>query len=874
MTLRALNLDDRNYDDLVNAALQRVRTSCPEWTDLSPSDPGRTLIEVFAYLTDVMIYRLNRIPEKAYIEFLKLLGVELLSPSCAMVKLQLTLEDAAAERQVVPRGTRVKTTTETGQNIVFSTATDAVFERDSREIAVIAYHCDQVDAELIGVGTGQPGLSLHLKRFPIVAHCADYQELVVAVEKRPGDPTGQFAHRHYQGKDYAVWHRADDFSSCSPNDMYYTVTRGTGRITFAPALRKQATDGALSGAAQSLAAVPIEGRKILAWYRTGGGAAGNVAANTLTSFDGQAPLPGLKVNNIEPAVGGRDGESLQHALQRGPQELRSLRRAVTALDFESQALNSTGGVSRASAHTQRALWTFASRGTVEIVLVPQLEDANAGRGITPAQLEKRQIDLVREQVQERLDARRPLGTRCVTRWAHYKTVTVKAKVSVYRQEDAESLRERLLERLFQLINPIPADSSDPNAAGLTGWQFGQALTSYDIYRLLVSEIGVRDVDELTLCVDDVPDALVCGLAADSYQPQTWYAGQQDKVLRTLNDGEGWENIAEFDGQAISMVRAYPKTAAGLKNRAGLVAAVTHDDEDAENSRVYISRDCGEQWTQVFRPQFDVEDLAWVERDGKPTLLMATEKALYELADGQPVPVLVDSQDQAIGFHAIAVSTDVWGRTTVAVAARQRKGVYLSVEGGKPGTFSNVGLQDELVRVLEIQHHGSSRYLWAGTVAVGDAAGNGCFRRALTERIGGSDDWRNFNKGWDAGGCRDITFIGSKVFAGTRRKGVLTLDIDTSQPAWRGVNVNCGLPLESINELESVDHVAAFNADPEDVNGSSLLMVAGPKGVFLSHDEGITYEHRSDREFEQRVTLPPTWLFCSGEHVIEIVNRNE
>ena len=40
-----------------------IRRSAPQWTDLSPGDPGMVLVEVFAYLTDLMIYRLNRVPE-------------------------------------------------------------------------------------------------------------------------------------------------------------------------------------------------------------------------------------------------------------------------------------------------------------------------------------------------------------------------------------------------------------------------------------------------------------------------------------------------------------------------------------------------------------------------------------------------------------------------------------------------------------------------------------------------------------------------------------------------------------------------------------------------------------------------------------------
>jgi len=75
MTLPVPNLDDRTFGDLVEEALERAGRFCPEWTDRTVHDPGVALIEVFAHLTEVLLYRLNRLPEKAFVEFLNLLGV-------------------------------------------------------------------------------------------------------------------------------------------------------------------------------------------------------------------------------------------------------------------------------------------------------------------------------------------------------------------------------------------------------------------------------------------------------------------------------------------------------------------------------------------------------------------------------------------------------------------------------------------------------------------------------------------------------------------------------------------------------------------------------------------------------------------------------
>ncbi|MDX5375616.1 MAG: hypothetical protein LPK43_07530, partial [Gammaproteobacteria bacterium] len=65
MPLRSPNLDDRDFEQLVADALHVIDQRCPEWSDRSPGDPGMVLVDVFAHLTETMLYRLNRLPEKA-----------------------------------------------------------------------------------------------------------------------------------------------------------------------------------------------------------------------------------------------------------------------------------------------------------------------------------------------------------------------------------------------------------------------------------------------------------------------------------------------------------------------------------------------------------------------------------------------------------------------------------------------------------------------------------------------------------------------------------------------------------------------------------------------------------------------------------------
>ena len=93
MTFPMLELDERDFQSLVNEARGRVAVQCPEWTEHNLSDPGITLIETFAWMTEMLVYRLNRLPQSLHEELLRLVGIELAPPMPATAELRG--EDAA-----------------------------------------------------------------------------------------------------------------------------------------------------------------------------------------------------------------------------------------------------------------------------------------------------------------------------------------------------------------------------------------------------------------------------------------------------------------------------------------------------------------------------------------------------------------------------------------------------------------------------------------------------------------------------------------------------------------------------------------------------------------------------------------------------------
>lgn len=857
MSLTSPNLDDRTFEQLVLDARARVTASCPEWTDLSPHDPGVVLLELFAHMTETMLFRLNRLPEKAYVELLRLIGVQRQPPAAASTRLVFRLERPAAARVEIPRGTRVTTQrSDRGAAPVFSTAEVVRFEPGEQEAAVQAFHAEMVEAELVGRGTGAAGLTLALKRPPVVAPTGDPLDLVVGVEVPAEELADRTPKRIHEGKHFRLWREVEGFTDYGDDEHVFVADRIAGRISFAPAAQRLGEKGELSASPRALAAVPPLGREVRVWYRRGGGPEGNVAPGLLTVLKDPVAGAALKVVNPSPATGGRGEESLANALVRGREEFHSLRRALTARDYETIALRSASGIARARAMSQAQLWSHAAPGTVEVTLVPSLPDAQRGaddRGVTEVSLVAQQTDEARRQIQALLDDRRPLGATCRVTWARYKTVSVRAKVFAHHAEDVAQLKERIEARLYRTICPLPPPSADAGA----GWRFGQPLSVFSVYNAVLAEPGVKNVEGVELVVSRVPGP-TRALAVDAAAPRVVYAGCGTDVFRSLDEGEGWEPIGSFTDEDVDNVEVHPE-------RPGLVAVASRVGADAKRSRLRVSFESGETWapsTQTL--DTSIEDLAWVTRDGEPVLLIATAGGLFELSTKKgatPLPVVVDAANPKLGIYAVAASSDSRGNSVVAVAAMSSRGVFLSTSGGQRDSFRSIGLTNEDARVVEIQRDGARTFVWAGVFASsGTDTGSGA--RSF-ELVGNNAAWKSFDRNWEGGSCLALTFVGSTVFAGTHRAGVLWCDSNKPDAQWRRPDVDSRLPLRTAERLFQPVHALA--ALPQ-----GTVFAGGPKGVFRTKT-GERYDECSRQSFDQKVTLAPTWLFASGKHDIEVVH---
>lgn len=837
-------LDDRRFDDLVRDGIAHAKEACPGWTDFTAGDPGVTLIEVFAFITDALLYRLNRVPPKLQLALLNLVGVDLQPPSAASVDLVFRRAEGGDPKQAISiaAGSTVATGDGSAEFVLPVAVTVAA---DATEATGRALHCQVVEAEKLGESKGIPGQSFVVQRPPVIAPSLDGLDFMLGVQSDEHGAGRTI--REVEGKSYEVWTETPNFADCEPGAKVYTLDRATGRVQFSPSA-SQGGGGA----------VPAAGKIIRAWYRRGGGRSGNVAAGTLTQL--KPNVQGIDVTNPERAAGGGDAETLDGLIRRAPSTLYSLRIAVTERDYE-QVVLSVGGIARSSAVADAELWKHARRGVVVVRISPEIDTkALANGAVTEAIVRESRVTALKERAEAALEERRPLGILTRVDWIKVRSVSVAAQVTPSPGADLVELERGIQRRLNALLSP------------LYDRPLGRKLLASEVYEQILAEPGVRYAQDLKFTIDGMPKADVSDLLRDPHQDHTWFAVTAAALHRSLDDGDSWSIEFQRDGFKPRFVRRHPSIP-GL-----MVLGATKQ----RGSAIFLSRDLAENWGEPVA-QFNSElfDAAWVDRAGDPTLLLATAEGLRQFIPGSdtgPSPVVVAKDVDSKGFYAVASQVSPSGVIAVAVAARGggggAGGIYLSSLGGISNTFHLIGLKDKDVRHLAVQSTGGRDFLWATVAAEAEEQGEGALRIEL--RASGEDDpggFIAFNLGWQGGTCEALAFADSIAFAASNRAGVLSVDVNEAKPAWRAVKLDAGLPLRGdtrLRLLETVDAVAAAARTGE----PPVVLSGGPRGVHRSVDGGVTFACISEETFTDRAPLPPGWLYAAGTHHIEILRETD
>jgi predicted phage baseplate assembly protein len=119
-------LDDRRYDDIVAEIRTRIPRYTPEWrpqwSDLNDNDPGIILAQTFAWLSDMLLFRMDQVPELQYLKFLELIGIELLPAQPARAEVTFSVQDSwPAPSASIPPRTQVSAAADDGPPVIFET---------------------------------------------------------------------------------------------------------------------------------------------------------------------------------------------------------------------------------------------------------------------------------------------------------------------------------------------------------------------------------------------------------------------------------------------------------------------------------------------------------------------------------------------------------------------------------------------------------------------------------------------------------------------------------------------------------------------------------------------------------------------------------
>jgi predicted phage baseplate assembly protein len=125
MPLPAQNLDDKTFSELFEESRALIPRYAKEWIDHNVSDPGITFIDLFAWLAEMQIYFLNRVTDRNFLKFIKLLGDTLRPAIPARAEVMFEPLQTNADPVSIPRGTKIAATDPmTAERIIFETEED------------------------------------------------------------------------------------------------------------------------------------------------------------------------------------------------------------------------------------------------------------------------------------------------------------------------------------------------------------------------------------------------------------------------------------------------------------------------------------------------------------------------------------------------------------------------------------------------------------------------------------------------------------------------------------------------------------------------------------------------------------------------------
>jgi len=352
-----------------------------------------------------------------------------------------------------------------------------------------ALNAELVDGETLGVSDGTSGQSFTAHRRPMLVDPDRPLTLEIGVPAdRPDEiDTGGWSAAvpppvgmaDAEPERWETWTMVDSFADSRPDSRHFTVDPTLGEIRFGPAVRL--ADGTL----RRYGAIPPKGGVLrLPHYKTGGGSTGNVTARAINVLRSSIPYV-ASVYNKRAAIGGVDGETVAEAKVRGPLELRTRNRAVTAEDYEQLTQQAAPEFARVRC---LAVGSGPDAGAVRVLVVPDVP-TDDGR-IPLGRL--RLPESARDRVLRALDERRTVGVRVSVEPPSYVGVRVDARVRARADADPRRVERDALRALYEYFSPLTG-GPDKN-----GWPFGRPVQAGEVYAVLARVPGLDFIDDAVL----------------------------------------------------------------------------------------------------------------------------------------------------------------------------------------------------------------------------------------------------------------------------------------------------------------------------------------------------------------------------------------
>jgi hypothetical protein len=288
------------------------------------------------------------------------------------------------------------------------------------------------------------------------------------------------------GGTWVRWTETRALFNCGPDDRVYTTDRAAGLLQFGDSVHGR------------IPPAGIDNIRAFA-YRTGGGAAGNVAAGGINAL--ATAVDGIEsVFNPTAAGGGSETATTDAMLTIGPRRISHRDRAVSAQDFEELALEASRQVAKVRCLTATNLvragtarrdpcdagqrhTPLGARGWVSLMVVPDSTDARPCPSLE-----------LRRAVADYLRARAPLlvaaGDRIVVQPPDYVVVTIDVDVFVDSIDEAGTLETAARTRLTELLHPVHGN------VDRLGWEFGRPIAKSDVFAALEDIDGIDRVENL------------------------------------------------------------------------------------------------------------------------------------------------------------------------------------------------------------------------------------------------------------------------------------------------------------------------------------------------------------------------------------------